>query len=267
MSSLSKKIRFEVFKRDKFTCQYCGREAPDVVLQADHIHPKSKDGSNDLMNLITSCFDCNQGKKDRLLSDDSAIKKKKRQLDDLQERREQIEMMMEWQRGLMDLDEFTIDQLSSLWSDLVPGYNLNDAGTRTLQRHIRKFGVKEVTEAMRISSEQYLEWDKKDDSESPTRESADKAFHYIPKICANKRRLEKKPHLRRLYYIRGILKNRLPYYKHHQCITMMDKAVQAGIDVEDIEDLSKEVKNWTEFRVELEVLISNISEEVSNGEA
>ena len=37
--SLSKKIRFEVFKRDKFTCQYCGKTAPNVVLEVDHIEP------------------------------------------------------------------------------------------------------------------------------------------------------------------------------------------------------------------------------------
>ena len=35
--TLSKKIRFEVFKRDKFTCQYCGRMSPDVILEVDHI--------------------------------------------------------------------------------------------------------------------------------------------------------------------------------------------------------------------------------------
>ena len=34
--SISKKARFEVFKRDSFTCQYCGRTAPDVVLHLDH---------------------------------------------------------------------------------------------------------------------------------------------------------------------------------------------------------------------------------------
>ena len=27
---VSKKIRFEFFKRDNFTCQYCGRKAPQV---------------------------------------------------------------------------------------------------------------------------------------------------------------------------------------------------------------------------------------------
>ena len=42
--ALSQKIRFEVFKRDSFTCQYCGRKAPDVVLQVDHIVPVAKGG-------------------------------------------------------------------------------------------------------------------------------------------------------------------------------------------------------------------------------
>ena len=43
--SISKKIRFEVYKRDKFTCQYCGRKATDVILNVDHIEPISKGGN------------------------------------------------------------------------------------------------------------------------------------------------------------------------------------------------------------------------------
>ena len=39
---ISKALRFEVFKRDSFTCQYCGRSAPEVVLEVDHIVPVSK---------------------------------------------------------------------------------------------------------------------------------------------------------------------------------------------------------------------------------
>ena len=45
---ISKKTRFEIFKRDSFTCQYCGRKAPDVLLVIDHIEPVSKGGTNDL---------------------------------------------------------------------------------------------------------------------------------------------------------------------------------------------------------------------------
>lgn len=59
---ISKKIRFEVFKRDAFTCQYCGATPPKVILNIDHIHPVSKGGDNSQDNLITSCFDCNLGK-------------------------------------------------------------------------------------------------------------------------------------------------------------------------------------------------------------
>jgi len=40
--AISKKLRFEVYKRDKFTCQYCGRKAPDVILEIDHINPVAK---------------------------------------------------------------------------------------------------------------------------------------------------------------------------------------------------------------------------------
>ena len=65
--SLSKKLRFEIFKRDQFTCQYCGQQPPDVVLEVDHIMPVSKGGDNDEMNLVTACFDCNRGKADRVL--------------------------------------------------------------------------------------------------------------------------------------------------------------------------------------------------------
>lgn len=60
--ALSKRIRFEVFKRDGFKCQYCGNHPPVVILEVDHIQPKSKEGLDDINNLITSCFDCNRGK-------------------------------------------------------------------------------------------------------------------------------------------------------------------------------------------------------------
>jgi len=66
--SISQKLRFEVFKRDGFICQYCGNHPPEIILECDHIHPVSKGGNNDINNLITSCFDCNRGKINNELS-------------------------------------------------------------------------------------------------------------------------------------------------------------------------------------------------------
>lgn len=66
---LSPRTRFEVFKRDAFTCQYCGRQAPDVILNCDHLLSVAQGGDNDILNLITSCRECNDGKGVALLSD------------------------------------------------------------------------------------------------------------------------------------------------------------------------------------------------------
>jgi hypothetical protein len=70
--STGKRLRFSVFQRDQFTCQYCGARPPDVVLVCDHIDPFSKSGTTTLDNLITSCESCNQGKADRSLGDRQA---------------------------------------------------------------------------------------------------------------------------------------------------------------------------------------------------
>lgn len=59
---ISPKVRFEIFKRDKFTCQYCGAKAPHVRLEVDHREPVCEGGSNEMDNLATACWPCNAGK-------------------------------------------------------------------------------------------------------------------------------------------------------------------------------------------------------------
>lgn len=62
------KLRFFILTRDNFLCQYCGRGINDgVKLMIDHIKPYSKGGLTEEDNLITSCFECNIGKKDLLI--------------------------------------------------------------------------------------------------------------------------------------------------------------------------------------------------------
>ncbi|WP_160119659.1 HNH endonuclease [Rhodovarius lipocyclicus] len=59
---LSTRLRFDIFKRDGFTCQYCGAHPPAAVLECDHITPVALGGENEPDNLITACFTCNRGK-------------------------------------------------------------------------------------------------------------------------------------------------------------------------------------------------------------
>ena len=56
------KLRWVVLSRDNFTCQYCGQAAPNVKLEVDHVILVSEGGTDNLDNLVTACFACNQGK-------------------------------------------------------------------------------------------------------------------------------------------------------------------------------------------------------------
>lgn len=56
------RVRYEVFRRDNFTCTYCGRSRPEVSLTIDHVIPTVLGGTNQPDNLVTACTDCNSGK-------------------------------------------------------------------------------------------------------------------------------------------------------------------------------------------------------------
>lgn len=86
--AVGKKKRFEVFKRDGFTCQYCGGKPPKAVLECDHVEPVSTGGGDEMDNLITSCFDCNRGKSNSDLEVAPASVAAKAEM--LKEQREQL---------------------------------------------------------------------------------------------------------------------------------------------------------------------------------
>lgn len=62
--------KFLVFKRDNFTCIYCGKNSigDKIKLHVEHIVPFSICKENLLENLVTSCIECNLSKSDYRLS-------------------------------------------------------------------------------------------------------------------------------------------------------------------------------------------------------
>lgn len=61
--------RKNIFQRDGYTCQYCGKKFDKKELNIDHIVPRSRGGPNSWRNVVTSCIYCNAEKGDKLITE------------------------------------------------------------------------------------------------------------------------------------------------------------------------------------------------------
>ena len=252
---ISKKLRFEVFKRDSFRCQYCGATAPNVLLEVDHVTPVATGGKTDILNLITSCNPCNAGKGKRSLSDSTTILKQLDQLKELNERREQLEMMIQWKEALSNLKEESLSRVADYWSKHVPGYSLSEHGLRELKKLSHRFELQEILDAMQIATDQYLTYDK---TGKLQQESVNAAWRKVSGICQTRRVEKKKPYIRDLFYIRTVLRNR-GYVNERYVMGLLESAVNAGVDIESLKDFAKSSSSWTAFREGVESFINSSS--------
>ena len=59
----AKLTRRRVFIRDRYTCQYCGKQTRELTL--DHVIPRHMDGEHSWDNIVSACKACNQRKAGR----------------------------------------------------------------------------------------------------------------------------------------------------------------------------------------------------------
>jgi hypothetical protein len=98
---------------------------------------------------------------------------------------------------------------------------------------------------MDASATSYLEFDAESKA---TAESVALAFDKIVGICRVNKAAEKDPDLKQLYYIRGILRNRIPgYFNDSMALQYLKKARSWEVGLEDLNSMARGVKNWTEF--------------------
>jgi 5-methylcytosine-specific restriction endonuclease McrA len=58
-----KLTRLEIFHRDHFTCQYCGKQTSQLTL--DHVTPRYRGGEHLWENVVSACIPCNRRKAGR----------------------------------------------------------------------------------------------------------------------------------------------------------------------------------------------------------
>lgn len=248
--AITKKLRFEVFKRDCFTCQYCGRKAPDVILEVDHIKPVAKGGDNSITNLITACWECNHGKKDIPLNEKQTLEKQRKQLEEIQERRNQLKMLQEWYDETKNLEFEKIELYHSMVRNACfQYYSLNENGLSKLKKWIKKFTHEELSEAITIAFEQEFKNFRTVEERS---QKFNIAYNLIPKIIEHNRQCDKNPYLKDACYLRGIIKNKIPYnLSNMHLVRIKDCLIKLledlSFDYLKNEILNSEIKNLDDF--------------------
>ena len=147
--ALSKKTRFDVFKRDGFACAYCGAHPPEVILHVDHIIAVAAGGSNDADNLITACSSCNLGKGARdLRVAPKTVAEKAALLRDMEDQ-------------LRGYEELQDERRSRIWDyvwDVVEAYETPDVSSypkdrlSSIKRFVESLGRADVLRAVDITT-------------------------------------------------------------------------------------------------------------------
>ena len=170
-TSISKKTRFEVFKRDNFCCQYCGNTPPKVILEVDHIIPACCGGNNSIDNLTTSCFECNRGKGgEKLTVLPETIEEKSAILKEKQEQLKKYESFL--QEIDDDLDKKTWKIIKEL--SLIRDNTTQKVYYSSIKKFIRLLGYFECLDATEITSIKCINSDSQ-------------RFRYFCGICWNKK--------------------------------------------------------------------------------
>jgi hypothetical protein len=159
---VSVRTRFEVLKRDSFTCRYCGRKTPEVVLQVDHVIPSSQGGSNDMENLVTACWECNSGKSDKPLSELAPVTDVEEQAILMLERERQLREYNFIKKIRREREEGEIEELMAYWEDICFSKNGFPARKRldrsAVRSWLQRLPCEDIKEYMDIAFEKKGDW-------------------------------------------------------------------------------------------------------------
>ncbi|MGL6121273.1 MAG: HNH endonuclease [Fusobacteriaceae bacterium] len=242
--AISKKMKFDVLKRDNFTCQYCGKQAPKVVLELDHINPVVNGGKNTMLNLITSCFDCNRGKGKRLLSDNSKMEKEMGQLNFLSEKNEQIKLINKWKK---ELDKNNEKIIEIIYDEILKITDLDLSPIETFKikilKEVEKIGLKRYLELLNDTLGYYFI--------KGNIESCCVAQNKILKFYRYQEEQKNKPYLNEIYFCRNILNKNFGNLSNQNKVillkALLDLYENFKYSIQDLKDLSNDFNEFYEF--------------------
>lgn len=187
--TLSKRLRFEVFKRDAFTCVYCGRTPPGVVLELDHVTPLFEGGSDEDSNLVTSCDACNRGKGAIPLDTSAKAKMARAALDRQREADEQVEAYDAYLTARRAKRDAFVREFIEAWGEYAGGWHPAGPSIDSINRFWELLPPAELYEAFAIALRKIgaptwdEKWSEHGSKAARERQKASSLFRYFCGVC------------------------------------------------------------------------------------
>jgi 5-methylcytosine-specific restriction endonuclease McrA len=268
--SISKRLRFEVLKRDQFRCQYCGAQAvetplvvqpasdmideisaagadsdtPPVRLHVDHVVARAKGGLDHIANYVTACEACNLGKGARALDDHTAVRLQHNEVARRAAHVEQLQLVARYHREIMQAETDEASVAVDAFNAALDEYDitLNATGAKSIKKIVTKYGLPETLEAIRIAVSQYL------DGADVGVETVDHALKKLGGICHVRRLEQIDPQRAELFRIRGILFTKFGRRVYaDEALSILEDAAEIWV-LDFLRSLAREARSYSTWR-------------------
>jgi len=252
-----KRIKFEVFEKDSFRCQFCGSRAPNVTLKLLRIQETNdKDTWLNTAFLSTSCTNC-ENKKAGIINDGFIS------IEELEERLQQLKMLINWRKGMFKIRKQQLENLITYWQNKIPGYEINSDQKKHLLSYMTKYSGDEIRNAMNVACDKFVNFNP---DKSYDHSSVSDAFYKVQEICLQKTEIANSNETEGLNQIHVHLKQNIDgFFDAQRAAQWLTYARSWEVSIEDLIRMAQSVATWTEFAVNIDEMVEHQKYILSRG--
>jgi len=248
-TNLSPSLRRLILERDEFTCTECGQQVPKVLLYIDKILSPETEAAlgtqpeeDKYTCLCESCYKQAHGHLQIKAATRTA------------ERRQQLEMMVEWRREKRGLESDTIAYLIDYINGKIEPYSLSKSGEKDIRVAVKKSNFTEALNAVDETFDHYVTYDNGDDINQKSVNT------FISKIGGYLYINSLPPVEQEIYHVCNSCRSHFDYWGPQKGKAYVEDYVSALRDygwdeLQILDDLKNELlkesnkkKNWSEWR-------------------
>jgi hypothetical protein len=184
-------------------------------------------------------------------------------IDELEERLQQLKMLINWRKGMLNIRKQQLTNLITYWEDKIPDFETNNDQKKFLAAYISKYSSDEIMAAMDMTVDKFIKFN---DDGTIDRTSILTAFSKIPEICQTKTEIVNAHETDGLQRIHNQLEKGIGgFFDSNRANQWLNYARSWEVPIDDLFKMASSVKSWTEFSVNIDKMVEKQKYVLSRG--